>query len=157
MTHPSVIEGSALISALARFATLVLQGKIPPTIRPLFFGASLIALAKKDDGVRPIAVGCTLRRLAAKVASLKVRDEMAALLAPHQLGYGVRGGAEAAVHAARLYVRDLEQRCVLKLDFKNAFNTLRMGQDATGCVDLHPCPTTLRPLILFCPFLPLLG
>ena len=69
-------------------------------------------------------MGCTLCRLAAKVASLKVRDEMAALLAPHQLGYGVRGGVEAAVHAARLYVRDLEQRCVLKLDFKNAFNTL---------------------------------
>ena len=125
MTHPSVIEGSALISALARFATLVLQGKIPAAIRPLFFGASLIALAKKDGGVRPIAVGCTLHRLAPKVASLKVRDEMAALLAPHQLGYGVRGGAEAAVHAARLYVRDLKQCCILKLDFKNAFNTLR--------------------------------
>ena len=50
---------------------------------------------------------------------------MIALLAPRQLGYGVRGGAEAAVHAARLYMQDLQHRCVLKLDFRNAFNTLR--------------------------------
>ena len=32
---------------------------------------------------------------------------MVALLAPRQLGYCVRGGAEAAVHAARLYMKDL--------------------------------------------------
>ena len=53
-----------------------------------------------------------------------MRDKKAALLAPRQLGYGVRGGAEAAVHAARLYMQDLQHRCVLKLDFRNAFNTL---------------------------------
>ena len=34
-------------------------------VRPFFFGASVIALNKKDGGVRPIAVGCTLRRLVA--------------------------------------------------------------------------------------------
>ena len=46
--------------------------------------------------------------------------------------YVVRGGAEAAVHAARLYILDLQQHptdheehFVLKLDFQNAFNTLR--------------------------------
>ena len=81
--------------------------------------------ALKEGGIRPIAVSCTLRRLAAKVAGFRVRDKMAALLAPRQLGYGVRGGAEAAVHAARLYMQDLQHRCVLKLDFRNAFNTLR--------------------------------
>ena len=34
--------------------------------RPFFFGATLTTLNKKDGGVRPIAVGCSLRRLAAK-------------------------------------------------------------------------------------------
>ena len=46
------------------------------------------------------------------------------LLAPRQLGYGVRGGAEVAIHAARLYMQDLEQKYVLTLDFRNAFNSL---------------------------------
>ena len=41
------------------------------------FGASLIALEKKGGGIRPIAVGCTLRRLVAKVASGKMMVEMA--------------------------------------------------------------------------------
>ena len=74
-------------------------------MRPFFFGASLVALRKKAGGVRPIAVGCTLRRLVAKVASGMVRDLMAHLLSPRQLGYGVRGGAEAAVHATRVFCR----------------------------------------------------
>ena len=144
MTHPSTNGGRSLISALARFVTLVLGGKTPTSIRPMFFGASLTALAKKDGGVRPIAVGCTLRRITAKVASLKVRDEMAVLLAPHQLGYGMKGGAEAAVHATRLYVQDLEQQCVLKLDFKNAFNTLRRDKMLHA---VHACIAALLPFI----------
>ena len=49
-------------------------------------------------------MGLTLRRLVAKVAGYHVRDEMSDLLAPRQLGYGVKGGAEAAVHAARFWI-----------------------------------------------------
>ena len=41
---------------------------MPAQVRPLFFGASLVALEKKTGGVRPIAVGCSLRRLVAKIA-----------------------------------------------------------------------------------------
>ena len=70
-----------------------------------FFGANLIALNKKEGGVRPIAVGNTLRRLVAKCAGFLVRDEMSELLVPFQLGYGVKGGAEAAVHGARLFLK----------------------------------------------------
>ena len=51
---------------------------------------------------------------------------MAALFRPAPLGYGIRGGAEAAVHAARACVSAAgETRVMLKLDFRNAFNTLR--------------------------------
>lgn len=55
--------------------------------------------------MRPIAAGCTLRRLVAKIAGYLMVDEMAELLSPRQLGYGIRGGAEAAVHAARKFVK----------------------------------------------------
>ena len=62
----------------------------------------------------------------AKVAGMNVVDEMAALLAPRQLGYGVKNGAEAAVHAARLYFSNLKPNtAILKLDFQNAFNSIR--------------------------------
>ena len=71
-------------------------------------------------------VGCTLRCLAAKVIGSKVMEEVGELLAPWQLGYGVKRGAEATVHAARLYLQDLDlTKALLKLDFRNAFNSVR--------------------------------
>ena len=120
------VEDSPLISALIAFCTLVLEGRTPEEVRPFFFGASLVALQKKSGGVRPIAVGCTLRRLVAKVAGFMVVEDMAALLAPRQLGYGVKGGAEAAVHAARKFLSNMDPDCAfVKLDFRNAFNCIR--------------------------------
>ena len=72
------------------------RGLVPAEVRPFFFGTSLVALRKKSGGVWPIAIGCTPRRLVAKVVSRLVRNEMASLLSPKQLGFGVCGGAEAA-------------------------------------------------------------
>ena len=70
---------------------------------PFFFGASVIALNKKDGGVRPIAVGCILRCLVAKLACMSISKCMGTTLAPVQLGYGTSNGAEAAVHSASIF------------------------------------------------------
>ena len=76
--------------------------------------------------MRPIAVGYTWRRLAAKCANTYAINKLAAQFAPIQLGVGVPGGAEAAVHATRRYVMSMSNENVLvKLDFENAFNSLR--------------------------------
>ena len=72
-----------------------------------FFEAKRVALEKKGDGVRTIAVGCTLCRLATKAAAVHVKGPMRSLLAPRQLGYGTPQGAEAAVHANRMYLDNL--------------------------------------------------
>ena len=118
--------GPVLLRSLTSFINLILRGEAAPFVRPSLFGATLIALDKKGGGVRPIAVGCTLRRLAAKCAGNRVMQAMGALLAPHQLGYGVPLGAEAAVHATRVFLQNLQPgHLILKLDFRNAFNCLR--------------------------------
>lgn len=135
-------DHSPLLQSLASFSTLVLEGRVPLAIRPFFFGASLVALEKKSGGVRPIAVGCTLRRLVAKIACQMVVEDMADLLSPRQLGYGVRNGAEAAVHATRLFLQDLEEEeAILKLDFSNAFNSIRRDKVLEAvqafCPDLY--------------------
>ena len=127
LTGPSANEGgSLLLRTLTSLVTLILRDKTPEQIRPFFFEAKLVALRKKLGGVRPIAVGCTLRRLAAKCASALVRKELPELLAPRQLGFGVPLGVDAAVHAARAYLRDLHSdQVIMKVDFKNAFNSIR--------------------------------
>ena len=132
-------EDSRFLQSLASFCTLVMEGGVPDEVRPFFFGASLVALEKTSGGVRPIAVGCSLRRLIAKIAGQMVVEDMAALLSPKQLGYGVRGGAEAAVHAARRYLQDLPSgHVLLKLDFRNAFNSVRRDKMLEAVRDLAP-------------------
>lgn len=66
-------------------------------------------------------------------------DEMGDLLAPWQLGYGVRGGSEAAVHAARLYLQSFDtSKALLKLDFRNAFNSIQRDRMLMKVLELAP-------------------
>jgi hypothetical protein len=60
--------GRRLLIILTEFANVCLLGRVPEVIQPVFCGASLCALGKKDGGNRPIAVGGNFRRLVAKAA-----------------------------------------------------------------------------------------
>ena len=127
MTSPITgVVGHRLIASLTEFVNMCLTGQVPAAVRPVLYGASLCALAKKGGGVRPIAVGSTLRRLVAKAACRSLRDAAVVKLVPSQLGFGVHQGAEAAVHAARSFLANISSgQAMLKIDFSNAFNTLR--------------------------------
>ena len=74
---------------------------------------------KKDGGIRPIAVGCILRCSVAKIAENRVMSDMASLLAPTHLEFGVQGNAEAAVDATRQYIQHLQPNHMLP---KSSFN-----------------------------------
>ncbi|XP_055347348.1 uncharacterized protein LOC129594623 isoform X1 [Paramacrobiotus metropolitanus] len=123
---PGAVE-SELCSALTDFVNHVLHNDIPEDIRPFFFGANLIPLAKKDGGIRPIAVGETFRRLVSKMVSQRCTDKMKELCNRVQFGFGTKGGAEAIIHGMRAYLETphTEARVIVKLYFKNAFNMLR--------------------------------
>jgi len=118
--HPLLNQIMALINVL-------LSGEVVPgEVRRVLYSGSLIALNKKVGGFRPIAMGLTWRRLAAKICVRHSLNSATELLAPRQLGFGVKGGAEAAAHATRRYMQDMPNDHILvKLDFKNAFNTMR--------------------------------
>jgi hypothetical protein len=116
----------SLHRGLVDLVNLMLAGTFDSEVNAILFGGRLIALSKKDGGVRPISVGYTLRRLAAKCANNHVIKWRSEALQPQQLGVGVSGGAEAAVHAARRLVQNLpEDHVIVKLDFSNAFNCIR--------------------------------
>ena len=118
--------GERLKTALTNLCNFVISGRVHERIRPLFYGASLCALAKKDGGIRPIAVGNALRRLATKVVLRPVTTELRDQLQPTQLGVGTPTGCEAALRATRAYIEGTTTpKVILKIDLKNAFNTLR--------------------------------
>jgi len=102
-----------LTAALADFLSMVLSGGVPIPIRAVFFGAKLHALKKKHGGLRPIAVGLTLRRLASKIASHFAIERLLPILSSRQLGVGAFINSSSPCHA------------LVKLDMVNAFNTLR--------------------------------
>ena len=132
--------GGTLRSSLTPFVNFVLAGKMPIWARPAFFGASLFAFSKKDGGVRPIAVGVTLRRLAAKVACHSMADRRASVFGPRPLGVGVKRGAEDLAHAARRFLDNMPSTNVfVKLDFANAFNTVCRDVVREAVVKSAPC------------------
>ena len=119
--------GLNFLKSLTKLINLNGDGKIPEPLRPFFFGAKLIALIKIDGGLRAIAIGNTLRRIASKCAGSKALSERQNFFRNVQVGCGTKRGAEIAAHSFRnLIERDDNPKCtvLLKLDFKNAFNSL---------------------------------
>ena len=111
--------------ALTDFINILLNGERPLSVKETLFGGRLIALQKKDGGIRPLAVGYTLRRLAVKCANSYVIKRRSAELQPIQVNVEVSGGCEAAVHAIRRLVEQMpDDHVLVKLDSSNAFNTV---------------------------------
>ena len=116
-----------VVANLAALCQLLARGEAPATLASHLAGATLHALPKKQGGVRPIAVGEVLRRLVGKLWCQAVREESRAYLWPLQVGVGVPSGCEAAVHATRGWLHRNSghaDKILLKLDFRNAFNSI---------------------------------
>jgi len=131
---------SSLLKMLTSLVKKIFEDRLPEEIRPVFFGASLCALKKKDGGLRPIAVGCTLRRLAAKVVCAKVSVLLGSYLRPIQLGFGTKCGIEAAIHSSRRFISFNHQNPIyfLKIDFLNAFNMISRSSILTEAFHVIP-------------------
>ena len=149
MTSPSAGEGGIhLKQALTSFTNFVLAGKVNHEIRPILFGANILALKKNDGGIRPIAIGSTLRRLVAKVGCMSAISQVKDYLSPRQLGFGTKLGAEAAIHSARIFLNEIPSNYVLvKLDFQNAFNSIRRDKVLEATLEHMP---DLYPLVHCC-------
>ena len=132
-------SGTDFLAALTGFTNTVLAGLCPKDMKPYFFGGRLLALNKKSGGIRPIAVGVTLRRLASKCANTYGAARMASLFGPRQLGVGIKGGCDAAIHSARRYLQTLPpDHIMVKLDFTNAFNSLHRSDMLLSISDHLP-------------------
>jgi hypothetical protein len=118
--------GQKALRALTKLCNFLLSGQLPSEICHLLYGASLCALNKNDGGIRPIAIGNCLRRLTSKLACFQSRNIVNSYLSPHQLGVATKLGCEAAIHTTRTFVNNDQNhgKVLLKLDFKNAFNSV---------------------------------
>ena len=119
--------GNEFLQKLTSVLNIVLEGKIPVGLRPFFFDAKLIGLRKKDGGVRPLAVGNTLRRICSKCVSSFATDQRRIDFHGTQFGCGTSRVAEIAAQLFRNLIENEKNagNVNLKMDFKNAFNSLK--------------------------------
>ena len=135
---------SGICGPLAAVINLIAHGNVPPLARRFLFGARLCGLLKKDGGIRPVACGDTMRRMAGKWLARQIRSKLGGLM-PHQVGVGLSNGADVAVHSMRCFVGEAlnragrdEQFCIAAIDIKNAFNTLDRGFMLKSIAELAP-------------------
>ena len=93
--------GRRLNQSLAAPCIKLLDGDPPNHLRNILFSARLKALRTKNSDIRQIAVGNVLRRLASKIVVRCMTSSLRNQMSHLQLGVGVRGTSNAAIHAIR--------------------------------------------------------
>ena len=133
--------GGSLQAALGLTAVAAAEGKLHPVIAPFLCGSSLVPLRKKDGGVRPIAVGDTIRRVIGKVllGSSEVKKQVAGLR-PRQCGVDVPYAAELVGMSLQRLVDHASQEpwVCLQVDVRNAFNTVDRSAKLAQCAKKVP-------------------
>ncbi len=104
-------------------------GELPKELAPLLCAATLIPLKKPCGGVRPIAVGETLRRLIGKalLRTPTVQKDIGSM-APRQTGVAVQAAAELIGLGFQRVVDNQDPGgdwIAVQVDVINAFNTIR--------------------------------
>jgi hypothetical protein len=113
---------------LASIVTDVVNAKLPggAEVQSLLNAKRLIALRKGSGGVRPIAMGEALTKVAGLCVMNKLKGELHKVFPDIQLGVGAAGGCEAAIARANVALCAYEQNAVLiSTDISNAFGTRR--------------------------------
>ena len=119
---PEGVNKDRNLSRLSNFFYAVINQDIPSSIRSIFFGARLLALNKKCGGIRPIAIGNCLRRMAAKLINKYANRFFKSHFLPFQFGAGAKCGTEYVIHSTRSFVENNPKAVIIKIDFANAFN-----------------------------------
>ena len=125
----------ALIVQLTAVLNVMVQGRAPPCVAPVVAGAGLVALTKPNGGLRPIAVGELLRRLAGKCLVNVVREDAGSYF------WASWCSREKAVHTVRAWAErraGSSQKVLVKLDFANAFNSVQRDAVLQQVVDHFP-------------------
>ena len=116
-------EGKELREHISNFTIKIATQPLDPSCIDSYTANRLIPL-NKNPGVRPIGVGEVLRRIVGKMIAWSLTDEIQNAAGPLQVSSGLKGGAEAAIHAMRCIFEAVSTDAVILVDASNAFNSL---------------------------------
>jgi hypothetical protein len=111
--------------ALAILVQDIMNGLVPTSVRDHLLCCKLIGIPKDDGGVRTIAMAEPIVKLALHYASSRTNDAIVDVPNHMQLGVGVPGGSERALHRVQCLLEAGSPNTVAVLvDFENAFRAL---------------------------------
>ena len=122
----AVAQDPVSLRGLAALVHGICNGSITdPLVRAALLGSRLVAVPKPNsDGVRPIAVGSVLCKIASHYMLGSVIPFLRQFFAPHQLGLFVSGGVERALFNVQDAMHSLGRNgYLISVDLANAFNT----------------------------------
>ena len=114
-----------VVERCTALVNLLAKGEAPASLAPFIAGGNLTALPKKDNGIRPVAVGEVWRRLTAKCLCNEFKEQTSTFFFPQQIGVGQPLGTEIGLETARQWCSrnsNNPSSVFVKVDFTNAFN-----------------------------------
>ena len=137
------------LAALAAYCTRIANGAFSSECMAVITAARLVPIGKPSGGLRPIAVGDVLRRLAGKLLMDVIMAKTTEYLQPEQVGVQVPNAAETAARKIRLWAEDAKpDEVLLQVDMCNAFGTVDR-QEMLAEVKNH-CPCLFPYAAAFC-------
>ncbi|PVH67462.1 hypothetical protein DL98DRAFT_642167, partial [Cadophora sp. DSE1049] len=132
---------SPVNTALTHLANMIRQGTAPGV--DLLCASRLIGLQKPDGGVRPIAIGDLIYKVALK--AILITSFRASMLLPNQLGVSTPGGVEPIIFLLDEAIsgpNTLKTQQIASLDLTNAYN--RIGRTSIASAVAKYAPTLYR-------------
>ena len=108
--------------AVAATARRLCTEDIPQIYLRLLWDCRLVPLAKEENGVRPVGIGETLRRIIGKCVLKITGDDVQQAAGALQTCAGVESGIEASIHAMADTFQSDDCEAVILVDAENAFN-----------------------------------
>ena len=102
----------------------VVDENIPEPAVDLLGLTKLTPLLKDGGGIRPVAGGECLRKLAARALVREHKETLLKAVGEHQFGAGRPGGAEILVHAVQVVSEARPSHAWVQLGVKNAFPSI---------------------------------
>ena len=113
---------NTVVDFLPQFFSNYVNLKLPPAILSFSANSSMFGLMKTPIplAVRPVAIPCFLNKLAWKMSMFRVNKSF--LEGTVQMGLGTKAGCQSALYVLQSAI--MVGKIVVKLDSKNAFNTV---------------------------------
>ena len=103
----------------------IADGDVPEETVDLLGLTKLTPLKKEGPGMRPVAAGECLRKLAARALVREHRSSLLDAVGRYQYGAGRLGGAELLLHTVQVVSAARPNHTGVQLDVKNAFPSVR--------------------------------